>query len=165
MKPTIAILAALLLGISSPVALGQDSGESYSDYGERTETQIAEKKARREAYRLSHANAPKVRDARLYEYEGAFKVKVRLVAGTDPDAWFSQYAGKVDVTKPLVWRGKGAETQEDGSVVVDTKRMKITMMIDQRTLIELEGDQAVRSIQNREEDTEGTVYGGYKRSQ
>ncbi len=165
MKPTIAILAALLLGISPPVAVEQDSGEIYSDYGARRDAHIAEKKARREAYRLSHANAPKVRDSRLYEYEGTFKVKVRLVAGTDPDAWFSQYAGKVEVTEPLVWRGKGAETQEDGSVVVDTARMKITMMIDQRTLIELEGDQAVRSISNREENFEGTVYGGYTRSQ
>ena len=165
MKQIHAILAALLLGISSPVAVAQDSGESYSDYEEHRNARIAEKKARREAYRLSHASAPKVRGSRLYEYEGAFKVKIRLVAGTDPDAWFSQYAGKVEVTEPLVWRGNGAETQEDGSVVVDTKRMKITMMIDQRTLIELEGDQAVRSISNREENFEGTVYGGYTRSQ
>ena len=165
MKPNLAILASILLGISSPAAVGQDSGESYSDYGERTEAQIADKKARREAHRLAYANRPKVRDPRLYEYEGTFKVKIRLVNGTNPDAWFSQYAGKVEVTEPLVWRGKGAETQEDGSVVVDTARMKITMMIDQRTLIELEGDQAVRSISNREEDFEGTVYGDYTRSQ
>lgn len=161
MKPRIAILAALLLGISSLVAVGQDSGEIYSDHQQYLDAQKAEKQARREAHRLAYANRPKVRDPGLYEYEGTFKVKVRLVNGTDPDAWFSQYAGKVEVTEPLVWRGKGAEMQEDSSVVVDTKRMKITMMIDQRTLIELEGDQAVRSIHNREEDAEGRVSGGY----